>query len=183
MSLKMFYSPLLHVSGHGNIISIFCWNSFCRNCPSLKSCADPWTKYFCLSVKGCMGWLYASFLCFSQTTFIGMWSYFLFVLRSSILRKISSMEAGNSKEKINGRYIYLQGVPKKTLSCLWRLITLVWKQLLGQVGTVLESSGYQLSFETKKSRIILKHLWEKRVWSWLPYHKTWQYCITDIHCQ
>ena len=75
----------------------------------------------------------------------------------------------------------IQGVPKKTPSCLWRLITLVWKQLFGQVGTVLESSGYELSFETKKSRIMLKHLWEKRVWSWLPYRKTWHYCITDIH--
>ena len=64
----------------------------------------------------------------------------------------------------------IQGVPKKTPSYLWRLITLVWKQLLGQVGTVLESSGYELSFETKKSRIMLKHLWENCIWSWLPYH-------------
>ena len=35
----------------------------------------------------------------------------------------------------------------------------------------MESSGYQLSFETKKSRIMLKHLWENRIWSWLPHHK------------
>ena len=54
--------------------------------------------------------------------------------------------------KLDPNVNVLQGVPKKTPSCLWRLITLVWKQLLGQVGTVLEFSGYELSFETKKSR-------------------------------
>ena len=36
-------------------------------------------------------------------------------------------------------------VPEKTLISVQRLITLVWKQLLGQVGAVFKSSGYQLS--------------------------------------
>ena len=58
---------------------------------------------------------------------------------------------------ITGR-IYLiaavQGVPEKTLVSVQRPITQVWKQLLGHEGAVFKSSGYQLSFETKKSRIM-----------------------------
>ena len=49
---------------------------------------------------------------------------------------------------------YIQGVPEKTLVIVQRPITQVWKQLLGQLGAVFKSSGYQLSFEPKKSRII-----------------------------
>ena len=48
----------------------------------------------------------------------------------------------------------LQGVPEKTLISVQRPITQVWKQVLGQVGAVFKSSGYQLLFEPKKSRII-----------------------------
>ena len=48
----------------------------------------------------------------------------------------------------------IQGVPEKTLVSVQRPITQVWKQLLGQVGAVFKSSGYQLSFEPKKSRIM-----------------------------
>ena len=50
--------------------------------------------------------------------------------------------------------LILQGVPEKTLVSVQRPITQVWKQLLGQVGAVFKSSGYQLSFEPKKSRIM-----------------------------
>ena len=51
------------------------------------------------------------------------------------------------------------GCPQKNaLLSLKTLITLVWKQLFGQVETVLKSSDYELSFETKKSRIMLRHL-------------------------
>ena len=50
--------------------------------------------------------------------------------------------------------LHVQGVPEKTLVSVQRPITQVWKQVLGQVGAVFKSSGYQLSFEPKKSRII-----------------------------
>ena len=63
----------------------------------------------------------------------------------------------------------LQGVPEKTLFCVQRPITQVWKQLLRQVGAVLKYSGYQLSFEPKKSRIMQKHLcfqtWVIGIWT------------------
>ena len=49
--------------------------------------------------------------------------------------------------------INVQGVSKKTPGYVWRLITLVWKQLLGHVGTFLDSSGSQLSFEHKNKTI------------------------------
>ena len=48
----------------------------------------------------------------------------------------------------------VQGVPEKTLFCVQRPITNVWKQLLGQVGAVFKSSGYQVSFKPKKSMIM-----------------------------
>ena len=53
-----------------------------------------------------------------------------------------------------GCFRNVQGVPEKTLVIVQRPITQVWKQLLGQLGAVFKSSGYQLSFEPKKSRII-----------------------------
>ena len=48
----------------------------------------------------------------------------------------------------------VQGVPEKTLFCVERPITQVLKQLLEQVGAVFKSSGYKLSFEQKKFRIM-----------------------------
>ena len=52
---------------------------------------------------------------------------------------------------------YVKGVPEKLLISVQRHITQVWKQPLGHVGAVFKSSGYQLSFGPKKSRIIQKH--------------------------
>ncbi len=49
---------------------------------------------------------------------------------------------------------YLKLVPEKKLVSVQRPTTQVLKQLLGQVEAVFKSSGYKLSFELKKSRIM-----------------------------
>ena len=46
-------------------------------------------------------------------------------------------------------FSYVQGVPKRTLFWLWRLISLILKYLLGKVWPVLKTTCSQLSFENK----------------------------------
>ena len=61
--------------------------------------------------------------------------------------------------------------------------SLVLKGLWLKFGKSSGSPQFDLFFEHKKSRIMRsKHLWEYCLWTGLPKHKSWQYCITDIHC-
>ena len=96
------------------------------------------------------------------------WKHIITILNSLMLMKVSIHRMINSQVHI--KKIHLQGVSKKTPVYVYRLITPVWKQLLGHVGTFLDSSGSQLSFEPKKSRILYMDLWENHVWRELPYH-------------
>ena len=56
--------------------------------------------------------------------------------------------------------VHIQGVPKKTLFCLWRPISLVLNDLLGKFGPVLKTTCSQLSFEHKNKSILFQHHWE-----------------------
>ena len=51
----------------------------------------------------------------------------------------------------------LQGVPKKTLFCLWRPISLILKHLLGKVRPVLRTTCSQFLFEHKNKSIPFQH--------------------------
>ena len=57
---------------------------------------------------------------------------------------------------------------KKTPGYVQRLITQVWEQLLGHVGPFLDSSGSQLLFEPKKSKILYMELRENHILRELP---------------